>query len=192
VCQTCQTARPGHHVNSTPLLDTPSWKSSAPSEFVDFHHIFIHLIFLSGPRHRDTGTVTAYLIIFIYLDCRRQPFLTPVPPLGTESVLTKILLPLRYILAIIRTSLVLLLALVYVISVRVVCLVLVKLYIYYFFHHLLIHIQSYPYLHCTAPLNICSHIFLGAPLCLFLAFLGFQSNKRPERKGWHEISGTRS
>ena len=176
------TARPGHHVNSTPLLDT-SWKSSAPSEFVDFHHKFIHLIFLSGPRYRDTGTVTANLIIFIFLDFRRQPFLTPVPPLGAESVLTKILLPLRYLLAIIRTSLVLLLALLYVIFVRGVCLVLVKLLIYYFFHHLLIDILSYPYLHCIAPLNICSYIFLGAPLCLFLAFFVFQSNKRPERKG---------
>jgi hypothetical protein len=121
--------RRAHHVDSTPLLDTPSWKSSAPSEFVDFHHKFIHLIFLSGPRHRDTGTVTAYLIIFIFLDFRRQPFLAPVPPLGAESVLTKVLLPLRYFLAIIRTSLVLLLALVYVISVRGVCLVLVKLYV---------------------------------------------------------------
>jgi len=50
-----------------------------------------------------------------------------VPPLGAESILTKILLPLRYILAIFRTSLVLLLALVYVISVRGVCLVLLPI-----------------------------------------------------------------
>ena len=114
-----------HHVNPTPLSDTLMEKFSAFRVRRYIHHKFTHLIFLSGPRHGDTGTLTAYRRVLIFIDFR-QPFLTPVPPLGAESVLTKIILPLRYILAIIRTLLVLLLALVYVISVRGVCLILVK------------------------------------------------------------------
>jgi hypothetical protein len=116
-------------------------------------YIYPPNIFIRTPA-QGYRSVTAYLIMLIFLDFRRQPFLAPVPPLGAESVLTKILLPLRYILAIIRTSLVLLLALVYVASVRGVCLVLVKSYTDYFFHHLM-HILSYQYLHCIAPLNTC-------------------------------------
>ncbi|KJA29963.1 hypothetical protein HYPSUDRAFT_60806 [Hypholoma sublateritium FD-334 SS-4] len=51
-----------------------------------------------------------------------QPFLTPVPPLGSE-IIAKVTLPLRLLLGIIRTTLVLSLALLYVLVVRGVCLV---------------------------------------------------------------------
>ncbi|KAF8812348.1 hypothetical protein BYT27DRAFT_7132843 [Phlegmacium glaucopus] len=56
-----------------------------------------------------------------------QPFLTPVPPLGSALIITRVLLPFRYILAIIRTLLVLLLALVYVTLVRGICLILLPI-----------------------------------------------------------------
>ncbi|KAH9482933.1 hypothetical protein JR316_0005033 [Psilocybe cubensis] len=46
-----------------------------------------------------------------------QPFLTPVPPLGAEFV-AKVTLPVRYILAVVRTALVLTLALIYIILVK--------------------------------------------------------------------------
>ncbi|KAF8913810.1 hypothetical protein CPB84DRAFT_1699095 [Gymnopilus junonius] len=52
-----------------------------------------------------------------------QPFLTPVPPLGSD-ILAKATLPVRYVLAIIRTTLILILGLVYVVLVRGFCLVL--------------------------------------------------------------------
>ncbi|KDQ64853.1 hypothetical protein JAAARDRAFT_202123 [Jaapia argillacea MUCL 33604] len=51
-----------------------------------------------------------------------QPFLTPVPPLGSDAS-TKYLLPIAYILGILRTLLVLTLTLVYILLVRGVCLV---------------------------------------------------------------------
>lgn len=54
-----------------------------------------------------------------------QPFLTPVPPVGSEF-LTRVTLPVRYTLGFIRTALILFLALVYVLLVRGVCFVLVK------------------------------------------------------------------
>ena len=81
--------------------------------------------------------------ISIYsVDFRWQPFLTPIPPLGSQLILAKVLLPLRYILATVRTLLVLLLALIYVVLVRGVCLILVKLPISSSFYHLLIYITS--------------------------------------------------
>ncbi|PPQ92351.1 hypothetical protein CVT25_008701 [Psilocybe cyanescens] len=46
-----------------------------------------------------------------------QPFLTPVPPLGSE-LLAKLTLPLRYTLAVVRTALVILLASIYVVLVK--------------------------------------------------------------------------
>jgi hypothetical protein len=70
-----------------------------------------------------------------------QPFLTPIPPLGAESILTKVLLPLRYISAILRTLLVLLLTLVYIASVRGVCLILLPIPpVYRLVEHLLTYI----------------------------------------------------
>lgn len=152
----------GHHVN-TLLWHSLMEKFSAFRVRWYLHHKFIHLIFLSGPRHRDTGTVIAYLIALIFVDFRWQPFLPPVPPLGAASVFTKILLPLRYILAIIRTLLVLLLALVYVISVRGVCLILVKSFIHYFFHHLLIHLTpSAAHTSTASPRWTLTHIYSWA------------------------------
>ena len=66
-----------------------------------FHHKSIHLIFLSGPWHGDTGTATAYPIVLIFVDsliaisdtctssrCRispyRDPFASPIYP-GNHS-----------------------------------------------------------------------------------------------------------
>ena len=53
-----------------------------------------------------------------------KPFLTPVPPLGSDAT-AKVLLPFAYIIGIVRTALVLVLALAYAVLVHGVCLVLV-------------------------------------------------------------------
>ncbi|KAF9006475.1 hypothetical protein BDQ17DRAFT_1302802 [Cyathus striatus] len=45
-----------------------------------------------------------------------QPFLSPVPPLGSDSLLTNLSAPLRYPLAIIRTALILALTLLYILA----------------------------------------------------------------------------
>ncbi|KIM46284.1 hypothetical protein M413DRAFT_65627 [Hebeloma cylindrosporum] len=52
-----------------------------------------------------------------------QPFLTPVPPLGSEF-LARVTLPIRYALGFVRTIVILFIALVYVLLVRGLCLVL--------------------------------------------------------------------
>ncbi|KAF8505586.1 hypothetical protein F5888DRAFT_1837178 [Russula emetica] len=52
-----------------------------------------------------------------------QPFLTPVPPLGSNAV-AKIALPLSYVLGIIRTTLVVAIAAVYLVFVSGVCTIL--------------------------------------------------------------------
>ncbi|KAF5322698.1 hypothetical protein D9619_000453 [Psilocybe cf. subviscida] len=65
-----------------------------------------------------------------------QPFLTPVPPLGSD-LLAKATLPIRYPLAVIRTALVLVLALVYVLLVQGICLVFLPVAsLYQLFTHL--------------------------------------------------------
>ena len=93
----------GHHVNQTPLFDTLMEKFSAFRVRWYFHHKFIHLTFLSGPRHRDTGTVTAsdsidicWLSMTAIFDtrtssgCRISPykdsFTSPIYP-GNHSVI---------------------------------------------------------------------------------------------------------
>jgi hypothetical protein len=55
-----------------------------------------------------------------------QPFLTPVPPIGSE-ILAKIALPFGYIIGSLRTVLILALGLAYVALVRGVCLALVNI-----------------------------------------------------------------
>ncbi|KAF9482493.1 hypothetical protein BDN70DRAFT_875059 [Pholiota conissans] len=55
-----------------------------------------------------------------------QPFLTPVPPLGSE-LLARVVLPVRLALGLIRTALVLVLALLYVLLVQGVCMVFVPI-----------------------------------------------------------------
>ncbi|KAF8076287.1 hypothetical protein FPV67DRAFT_1407725 [Lyophyllum atratum] len=52
-----------------------------------------------------------------------QPFLTPVPPLGSD-LLAKITLPLRYVVGVVRTILVLLLLAIYTILVSGFCIIL--------------------------------------------------------------------
>ena len=54
-----------------------------------------------------------------------QPFLKPLPPGGSE-VLAQATLPLRYALAILRTALILVLALAYIVIVRVSLLIFVR------------------------------------------------------------------
>jgi len=53
-----------------------------------------------------------------------QPFLTPVPPVGSD-LLDKITLPLRFIFGVVRTTLVLVLLVVYVTIVQTLCFVLI-------------------------------------------------------------------
>jgi hypothetical protein len=59
----------------------------------------------------------------------QQPFLTPVPPIGS-GLLVKIALPFRYIIGVLRTVLILALSLIYVVLVRGVCLALVSLNVF--------------------------------------------------------------
>jgi hypothetical protein len=55
-----------------------------------------------------------------------QPFLTPVPPLGSESVLAKLLLPIGYVVGAIRTVVLLAIVLLYAILVIPLNLLLVS------------------------------------------------------------------
>jgi hypothetical protein len=55
-----------------------------------------------------------------------QPFLTPVPPLGSESVLAKALLPIGYVVGAIRIAVLLAIALLYAILVVPLNLLLVS------------------------------------------------------------------
>jgi hypothetical protein len=57
-----------------------------------------------------------------------QPFLTPVPPIGSE-ILAKIAFPFGYIIGSLRTVLILALGLAYVALVQCVCLALVKYHV---------------------------------------------------------------
>ncbi|TFY72754.1 hypothetical protein EVG20_g255 [Dentipellis fragilis] len=53
-----------------------------------------------------------------------QPFLTPVPPVGSNALLTNLTLPLRYVVGIIRTLLIFILAALHIVLVEGVCLIL--------------------------------------------------------------------
>ncbi|KDR83847.1 hypothetical protein GALMADRAFT_54978 [Galerina marginata CBS 339.88] len=68
-----------------------------------------------------------------------QPFLTPIPPLGSD-LLAKVTLPLRYTLGIVRTTLILFLALVYVTLIEGLCLILLPIPSLY---RIVVHIFTY-------------------------------------------------
>jgi len=87
-----------------------------------------------------------------------QPFLTPVPPVGSEF-LSRVTLPIRYSLGFIRTILILFIALVYVLLVPGVCLVLVMSLTCscHDHHHLLSYSSQSP--HYPNWLNIYSPLF---------------------------------
>jgi hypothetical protein len=55
----------------------------------------------------------------------RQPFLTPVPPLGSNTV-AKIAFPLLYALGVIRTTVIVAIATLYLVLVSGLCTVLVR------------------------------------------------------------------
>jgi hypothetical protein len=65
-------------------------------------------------------------LILVFLLMLRQPFLTPVPPIGS-GVLAKVAIPFGYIIGASRAVLVLALGLLYVTLVRGVCLAFVSL-----------------------------------------------------------------
>jgi hypothetical protein len=81
-----------------------------------------------GPRDRHPGVSRGPLHIFVDL-MLQQPFLTPVPPIGS-GLLVKIALPFRYIIGVLRTVLILALSLIYVVLVRGVCSALVSLNVF--------------------------------------------------------------
>jgi hypothetical protein len=60
----------------------------------------------------------------------RQPFLTPVPPLGSD-LLAKVTLPLRLIIGLVRTTFMLLLVPIYLVLVPGLCIVFVRFLHFY-------------------------------------------------------------
>ncbi|KAF8974211.1 hypothetical protein BDZ97DRAFT_1911419 [Flammula alnicola] len=94
-------------------------------QFFSFNDLQLHMEKFSAYRDPGTGI---------------QPFLTPVPPLGSE-LLARVTLPVRYILGFVRTVLILILILAYVLFVQGVCLILVPIPpLYRFVEHILIYI----------------------------------------------------
>ena len=79
----------------------------------------------AGSRDWNTGDFMPSRRELFLLNSQLQPFLTPVPPLGSE-IISKVTLPLRLLSGIIRATLVLALSLLYVLIVRGVCLVFVS------------------------------------------------------------------
>jgi hypothetical protein len=55
----------------------------------------------------------------------RQPFLTPVPPVGSDAIASA-LLPIGYALGVVRTTLIVALALLYTVVVHGVFIILVR------------------------------------------------------------------
>lgn len=83
------------------------------------------IAFGTGSWHGDPGSLFVdHCPTNPSLTFASKPFLTPVPPLGSDAT-TKVLLPFAYIIGIVRTALILVLALAYVVLVHGVCLVLV-------------------------------------------------------------------
>jgi hypothetical protein len=89
-----------------------------------------HLFFSNTHAFQDPGTGIQvsryYTTTYQYCtDSTLQPFSTPLAPVSS-NVLERFTLPFRYLLGVVRTSLILVLALVYIVLVWGLCMILVR------------------------------------------------------------------
>lgn len=100
---------------------------------IELSAFILHLVFILFSLLQDPGTGIQVRLLaslvrqkLVRLSFVIQPFLTPVPPVGSE-LLSNTTLPFRYIIGAVRTAIVLLLLPVYVALVPGLCLILVRL-----------------------------------------------------------------
>lgn len=172
-----------------PLLQKP-WKNSAHIELSYFETLISRPLIqsITGSGNWHPGLAFSSPHFSLSLNVEIQPFLTPMPPLGSD-LLAKATLPLAYVIGFVRTVLVLILLLVYLTLVPGLCLVLVSVFYFVLFCLLFLMPNSLQSPYCI----VLSQIF-SQPLSLALFYCcsvscGYQLNMYGGKEGMSIVSG---